>query len=205
MLCLELGNRLGLILGSLLLAKSSYILSHLFINFRVNEGIKIFQARHLATLFSRYILEQQSAINNLTDCLVEGNGLPLTVASLAGPLQHLADAVGVVGALMACLPLWADGAVNLDRLVHGLAHRQVGEEGERIVGVTVDFDCHPFKNFHLDAAASVAVEADSIEGILGFHQLIGLGLGDFTGFYPGDQHAGKIHLGCNQGTATGQS
>jgi hypothetical protein len=77
-------------------------------------------------------------------------------------------------------------------------------ETEGVVRVAVNLDRHTIYDFDLDAAAGVAVEADGIQGVFCFQQLVGLGLGQFAGLNPGNEITGKIKMGGNDGAATGQ-
>jgi len=52
---------------------------------------------------------------------------------------------------------------------------------KRVIRITVDLDRQAVENFDLDAAAGVAVEADGIQGVFRFQQLVGLGLGQLAG------------------------
>jgi len=198
---LELGHGLGLLLRALLLPQGGHVLAHLLEHLDVLEGVQLLEAAHLALLFTGYVFEQQATGHDLGYCLVEGDRLPLVFTPFAGSFQHPGDAVGVVGALVAGLPLGTDGAVQFGGPLDIFLHVQVRVEGEGVVGAAVYLDRHAVHDLDLDAAAGVAVEADGVKGVFGLHQLVGLELGQFTRFYPGDEAVGEVQLGGHQGAA----
>ena len=148
--------------------------------------------------------EQSAATNDLIDGLAEGDGGPLVLAALARPLEHPGHPVGIVGALVRGLALGAEAGVDQGRGRGRLGHVQVGMEIEGVVGVAVDLDCHAVEDFHLDAAAGVAVQADRVEGVLRLEQFVGLGLGQLTGLDPGNEVAGEIEMADHNRAAAGQ-
>ena len=161
----------------LFLAQGGNVLAHVLEHRGVGEGADLLQADDLPLLLAGHMRKQSAADDDLVDGLAEGDGHPLVLATLARPLEHTGHPVGIVGTLVRGLTLGAEAGVDQGRGRGRLGHVQVGMEIERVVGVAVDLDCHAVEDFHLDAAAGVAVQADRVEGVLRLEQFVGLGLG----------------------------
>ena len=118
--------------------------------------------------------EEVAAVDDLAHGLVEGDGLPLVFAPLAGPFEHLDDAVGIIERLDAGLTLGADGALDGGGFSDGGLIRDLGRHGPGTVGVAVDLGHQAVHDLDLDAALGVALLADGVD--LVFRQMVDVGI-----------------------------
>ena len=144
------------------------------------------------------MLEELAAVDDLADRLVEGHHLPLVLAPLAGALEHLDDAVGIVERLDAGLPFGTDLAVDLGRLERVGCVIELRQHAHRAVGVAVDLDQNAVEYLPLDGAAGVALQADAVENVLGFGEQILLSGFERAGLGPLHQPHGPLNLGGDQ-------
>ncbi len=107
--------------------------------------------------------KQVAAVDHFVDELVPFDGNPFVLTALAGALEHLADAVGVVGNLHARLALGADRRIGVRGFRRRGAFSDVRLQVLRAVGVAVDFDQRAVQNMRFDGAGVVAVQADAVQ------------------------------------------
>ena len=188
MLCLEVGHR------HLLLADRRHVGRHLLEYLFVLQRVYILQTGDLSVFLPGNIPEEQAAVDDLVDGLIEGYRDPLHFTASAGPLQDLAHPVRIVRALVPRLPLRADGAIGPGHFPEIGIHREMGMQGERVVRIAVDLDRDPVHDFYLYAAPRVAVEAHGVQGVFSFHEFIGFEGGYFPRFNASQQVPGKFQL-----------
>jgi len=120
----------------------------------------------------RRTVGELAAVDDLVDGLGEVDALPLPGAARAGALEHLADAVRIVGALEAGLTLRADPAVDGPGLQRRRLVIQIGPEGGRAKGVAVDLGDDAVDDLYLDRAAGVALQTGGVEDVVGIGQRV---------------------------------
>ena len=201
---MQVGRVLGLELSHrhLLLPDQLHVIAHGGEDLGIPQAPDLLQARHHAVFFAGDMGEEFAAVGDLVHGLIEGNGLPLAIATLAIALQHLADAPGIVGARVARLALGADPRVHPRRPVERFGHGQVGVQGKGAVGTAVDLHGHAVDDLHLDATAGVAVQAGGVEHVLGHAQFVEFLFAELPAFGLGDEVLGEGHLRGREGAAS---
>ena len=149
--------------------------THILHDLGVLDGIQGLQAFHFAVFLTGNPGEQLASLDDFIDRLVERHGDPLVLAPLAGPFQHLADAVRIIVNLQAGLPLGTDRPVDPGGVLHLAVIVQMRHHRPGRIRVAVHLDQPAVGDLGLDAATGVAVETDRINRTLRLVQFVFIG------------------------------
>ena len=137
-----------------------HVLGHGLAELGVPEFPHVLEAVHVA------LAEQVAAVDHFVDELLPGNGHPLVLPALAGPLEHGAHPIGVVENLHAGLPLGAQGRFQFGGLGQGRGFGDVGLQVLRAVGIAAHLHQHAIHDVPPHGAGVVAVQAHGVDEML---------------------------------------